>query len=80
MTLQLLIALAPLALFVIALVNGRYPGERRIERVRRRYSGAGRLAESEPALRAPQARRSIRATGREVLALWLAGRAPPAMS
>jgi hypothetical protein len=78
MTLQLLIALLPMLALVAALVAGRYPGEERLVRVRRRYlsrlvAWAG-VTPPIPRLRP----RSRRAPGR-LLAFRLAGRAPPAV-
>jgi len=79
-TLQLLIALAPLALLLSALVRGRYPGERGLERVRRLCAPARRLLERSPTLHVARAPRSIRREGGQLLAWWLAGRAPPPMT
>lgn len=77
MTAQVLLALAPLALLLAALVCGRYPGERRLDRVRRLCAAARRLLDGHPTLRAVRAPRSIRREGGELLAWRLAGRAPP---
>ncbi len=80
MTAGLLIALAPLALLLAALARGRYPGERKLDRVRRLCAAARRLCDRQPTLRAPSAPRSLRREGGELLAWRLAGRAPPALA
>ena len=72
---SLLIALLPALLLVGALLQGRYPGERVLERLRRIAGGrrrghtAGRLPRGAP-------RRARRRSG-QLLAESLAGRGPP---
>lgn len=77
MSVGLLIALAPAVLLLAALLCGRYPGERKLDRVRRLCAAAGRLPDGHPPLQAPRAPRSLRREGGELLAWRLAGRAPP---
>ena len=77
MTAELLIALAPLALLLAALVRGRYPGERKLDRVRRLCATARPLVDGHPTLLALRVPRSLRREGGELLAWRLAGRGPP---
>jgi len=69
----ILLQLLPLALLLLALVRRRYPGERLIERARRRLCTRPRAA--RPVLRGVPAEVLARATC--VLAWDLAARAPP---
>ena len=69
----ILLQLLPLALLLLALVRRRYPGERLIERARRRLCTRPRAA--RPVLRGVPADALARATC--VLAWDLGARAPP---
>ncbi|HEX2129035.1 MAG TPA: hypothetical protein VHF58_07440 [Solirubrobacterales bacterium] len=71
--LSMLIALLPALLLLLALVGGRYPGERVLERLRARRPAPSR-GRAAPAPR--WTRRARRRSG-ELLARALAGRGPP---
>ncbi len=76
MSLELLIALLPVVALVAALARGRYPGEERLARARRRHRLAHLVARALPRRRPRQRPRSVRCGG-ELIAFSLAGRAPP---
>lgn len=75
--LSLLFALLPAIALVVALLQGAYPGERVLERLR-----AVRRRPRQPSVRAPRRRWAPRVRRRsgELLASALAGRGPPPLS
>jgi hypothetical protein len=70
--LSVVLALVPAFVLVLALVRGRYPGERALSRWRMRRR---RVAATPP--RPPSPSRTTRRRSGELLASALAGRGPP---
>jgi hypothetical protein len=73
---QVLLLLAPALLLALLLVLGRYPGSRALTRALERRRRAPRRLR-EPRIARPRADRRRRPRGGVLLALALAGRAPP---
>jgi len=75
----IVLLLAPTALLVLALLLGRYPGERTIERLRARRFGRGRARRrSKPARLGRRRSPASMPRGGRLVAAAIAARPPPA--
>ncbi len=72
-----LLAITPLLLLVAALLSGRYPGARVLDRLRSGLRPHGAASRAAPPSLLPRSRQPQRPRGAALIAFSLAGRAPP---